>query len=99
MKKQLKHYLIVNLSYKLTKQLLDEKIYSQVINSVINDMIVETENFYETHKEYLLTHLVKRELELIIEADEMCMLLRNMNWENTPEGFEFWFNLFKKYTE
>ena len=99
MRKQLKHYLIVNLSYKLTKQLLDEKIYSQVINSVINDTIAETESFYEIHKDYLLIHLVERELKLIIEADDISVLLDAMNWETTPEGFKFWFNLFKKYTE
>lgn len=99
MRKQLKHYLIVNLSYKLTKQLLDEKIYSQVINSVIDDLIIKTENFYEIHKKYLLIYLIERELELIIESDDLSVLLNAINWENTPEGFEFWFNLFKKYTE
>ena len=39
-KRQIKHYVIVNLSYSLTHKLLKEKIYSQTIRNITEQVIL-----------------------------------------------------------
>lgn len=39
-KQQIKHYVIVNLSYSLTHKLLKEKIYSQTIRNITEQVIL-----------------------------------------------------------
>lgn len=63
--KELKHYLIVNLSYRITKQLLTEKIYSKVINNICIECIKYYKNTNEAKHDIDKLFKCKNASELI----------------------------------
>lgn len=96
MRKELKRHLIVNLSYRLTKQLLEKKIYSQVINNIINNIIKQTTFYYNTQNKDIILPFALQEINMIIEADDLYTILDQFPWEDTPEGFYFWYKIYTK---
>lgn len=94
MRKKLKHHLIVNLSYKLTKQLIELKIYSETINDVVDSILDQTIEYYNITNKDVILHLTLREIDSIIEANDFGTLISQIIWENTPEGFAFWSKIY-----
>lgn len=83
-KQQIKHYVIVNLSYSLTHKLLKEKLYSQVIFNIVNDYIKD-----ET--------LPIESLELTLTTEDIStLILEGFNWTTSKEGFQYWSKTYTK---
>lgn len=83
--KEIKHHLIVNMSYQITKQLLKEKIYSKVVNNICQQVTIY----------YTDMNLAKRCIdELLKDANTNDLIMFGFNWNNTPEGFNFWYRIY-----
>lgn len=89
-KQQIKHYIIVNLSYNLTHKLLKEKIYSQIIRN-ITEHIISVNNINTKHFVKAIINNANRNNLLY------SLLCDSFVWGKTPEEFKYWYNLYRKY--
>lgn len=89
-KQEIKHYIIVNLSYSLTHKLLKEKIYSQVVRN-ITKRIISTN---DVNIKYLLKSIINNANRYNLLH---YLLKSGFLWSQTPEKFNYWDKLFKKY--
>lgn len=58
-KKEIRHYVVCNLSYAVTHALIETKLYSKVVKNIVNDILI----FKESKKilETTIQNLNKRE--------------------------------------
>lgn len=96
-KKEIRHYIICNLSYATTSALIKTKLYSKVITSMV-------EWFYS--RQELTSGLARlafySDFEMIFKHINSSktlhlFLLRAFSWGDTPEGYIYWDNLASQY--
>ena len=87
-KKEIRHYVVCNLSYATTSALIETKLYSKVIANMV-------EFFYN-----MPTGLLDPKAELEYINSQICLralINEAFLWEDTPEGYEYWNKIFHKY--
>ena len=89
-KQEIKHYVIVNLFYNLTHQLLKEKIYSQVIKNIVEHIVSINNVKIEIFTKTLISSINKNN-------SLYCLLFEGFVWSETPEKFDYWYDLSYKY--
>lgn len=87
-KKEIRHYIVCNLSYAATSTLIETKLYSQVIENIINDA------FY--------SKITKKSLIEFIDGLNTirylgCFILLAFSWAASKESFLYWHNMEKQY--
>lgn len=96
-KKEIRHYVVCNLSYAATSALIETKLYSKVITNMV-------ECFYD--RQGLTSGLARlafdSDLEVIFKHINSSktlhmFLLRAFSWGGTPEGYIYWDNLASQY--
>lgn len=89
-KKEIRHYIVCNLSYATTSALIKTKLYSKVITNMI-------EYFYSKQ-----TSALDFNLEIILRRIDSsktldAFLFQAFVWHNTPEGHAYWKDIHRKY--
>lgn len=90
-KKEIRHYIVCNLSYAATSTLIETKLYSQVIENMVNDMTI-----YYSRKNY------HEPIELIIKKLNNIKYLGEFigsafAWITSNEGIKYWTEMQKQY--
>ena len=87
-KKEIRHYVVCNLSYAVTHALIETKLYSKVIANIVNG-IRECNSNHESIERF------------VKNLNNIKYLGRFLNaaffWAITPEKHDYWDNLAIKY--
>lgn len=91
MKKEqsLQHLIVTEMSYKLLKLLIEEKALSAFVRNLIKD----TEANSLVRSNYNKT---KRIVNLMTDSPHGIIILRSFTWSKTDEGYDFWYDIYKK---
>lgn len=90
-KQEIKHYVIINLSYSLTHKALKEKIYSQIVKNLVDELLDIQK--WNLHKILPINEYIND----INKKDKLYYLIGSFTSWHTPEGDSYWNKLFKKY--
>lgn len=90
MKKEqsLQHLIVTEMQYELLKLLIEEKALSAFVRNLIKD----TEANSLVRSNYNKT---KRIVNLMTDSPH-GIILRSFIWSKTDEGYDFWYDIYKK---
>lgn len=87
-KKEIRHYVVCNLSYAATSALIETKLYSKVITNMVEWLYSRQRPTFEFEKIFKRIDSSKTLGRFIWIA---------FDWYNTPEGYKYWDNIFNQY--
>jgi hypothetical protein len=90
-KKEIRHYIVCNLSYAATSTLIETKLYSQVIENMVNDMTI----YYSRKNYHKPIELIIKELNNIKYLGEF--IGSAFAWITSNERIEYWAKIQKQY--
>lgn len=90
-KKEIRHYIVCNLSYATTSTLIETKLYFQVIENMVNDMTI----YYSRKNDHKPIELIIKELNNIKYLGEF--IGSAFVWITSNEGIEYWTKIQKQY--
>lgn len=95
-KQQFKHHIIVNLSYRVTHQLLKEKIYSQVISNIVDNCVIALNDYNSINA---IDKVMNRLNKLCKSQDATELIFSGFEWNKSKEGSNYWIYIYYKLKE
>lgn len=81
----LRHFIIVNMPYLLLKVLIEHNALTSYISNVIS--------YYQSWNK----DEIYDSIETVFDTNQIGILLADsFFWEESKEGYEFWFNIYKE---
>lgn len=90
MKKEqsLQHLIVTEMPYELLKLLIEEKALSAFVRNLIKD--TEANSLVRSNH-----NKTKRIVNLMTDSPH-GIILRSFTWSKTDEGYDFWYDIYKK---